>query len=569
MMWQVQYKKWLNYDDLDIQLRETLLDKTEEELEDSFYQDLSFGTGGMRGILGPGTNRLNIYTIRRANAGLATYLKKHYSKDDLKRGVVIAHDNRHLSKEFAMESAKVLGAQGIKSYLFTDLRPTPELSYGVRYLKAIAGIVVTASHNPPNYNGYKIYDEYGCQYTPKYANEIIGYVNNVKDLFSIDFLSVDSLEEKQLIEYIDQTIDDAYIKDLKTIQIHPEVRKDLKIVFTPLHGTSAYMGPRLLNETGYDIYPVKEQMIHDPNFSTVKSPNPEDKSAFRFALNLGKEIKADLLIATDPDADRLGVAVKHGGDYEFLSGNQTGALLIYYILNERKKLHTLPEKGVVFNTIVTSDLGAKIARDFGMDVISTLTGFKFIGEQARYLEKDQRSFIFGYEESYGYVVKDFVRDKDSLQAMLIISEAANYYWQEEKKTLVDKLHDIYEQYGYYLEGLKSIYLEGKSGLERMARIMAHFRENPFSTFLGSDVAYYEDYNVLKRYTQGVEQTIDLELSNVLKFVLDDGRWFVFRPSGTEPKIKIYCGVVSDALSTSKKQVNVLLDELTRLVDEVK
>jgi phosphoglucomutase len=379
---------------------------------------------------------------------------------------------------------------------------------------------------------------------------------------------VDELKKNQLIEYIDEEIDSKYIETLKTIQIHPEVQKALKIVFTPLHGTSAYMGTRLLKETGYDIYPVKEQMINDPNFSTVKSPNPEDKSAFRFALDLGKEIKADLLIATDPDADRLGIAVKHQGEFEFLNGNQTGALLIYYILNERQKLKTLPDKGVVFNTIVTSDLGAKIARDFGMDVISTLTGFKFIGEQARYLEKEDRAFVFGYEESYGYVIKDFVRDKDSLQAMLMVSEAANYYWQNENKTLVDKLYDIYEKYGYYLEGLKSIYLEGKSGNERMARIMSHFREEPFKAFMGSKVVSFEDYLTSKKYVNGVEKTIDLEKSNVLKFILEDGRWFVFRPSGTEPKIKIYSGVVSDSMETSKAQMNALLDALTHAVNEV-
>jgi phosphoglucomutase len=567
-MWQKEYKKWLHYEELDTNLREAMLDKSEKELEDSFYQSLSFGTGGMRGILGPGTNRLNIYTIRRANLGLAKYLIKHYSKKDLKRGVVIAHDNRHLSKDFAKESAKVLGAQGIVTHLFTDLRPTPELSFAVRHLNAIAGIVVTASHNPPNYNGYKIYDEYGCQYTPKYANEIIGYVNEVTDLFSIDTLSFESLEEKQLVHHIDQEIDDAYIEALKTIQIHPEIDKPLKIVFTPLHGTSAMMGSRILSETGYDIYPVKEQMIPDPNFSTVKSPNPEDKSAFDFALNLGKEIKGDLLIATDPDADRLGVAVKDGQSYSFLNGNQTGALLIYYILSQGKKLNTLPEKGVVFNTIVTSDLGAKIARSYGMDVISTLTGFKFIGEQARYLEKDDREFIFGYEESYGYVIKDFVRDKDSLQAMLMISEAANYYFVHENKNLLDKLNDIYDTYGAYLEGLKSIVLEGKDGQERITRIMAYFRENPLNSFMGKSVEYYEDYQNSTRYQNNHTKPIKMGTSNVIKYVLDDQSWFVLRPSGTEPKLKIYAGVVTDDIETSKRAVEDMLKTLIQIVEKV-
>mgnify|MGYP000035345203 CR=1 FL=1 len=566
-MWRKQYKKWINFDDLDTDLRDALLEKNEEELEDSFYRDLSFGTGGMRGILGPGTNRLNIYTIRRANVGLAKYLQTHYTKEALKRGVVIAHDNRHLSKEFAKESAKVLGAYGIKSYLFTDLRPTPELSFAVRHLQAISGIVVTASHNPPNYNGYKIYDEYGCQYTPKYANEIIEYVNQVDDLFSIDFLSIKQLEERDLIEYIDQEIDDAYIDALKTIQIHEDVSKDLKIVFTPLHGTSAYLGSRILEETGYQVHPVKEQMIPDPNFSTVKSPNPEDKSAFRFAQNLGKEIKADLLIATDPDADRLGVAVRHEGDFVFLNGNQTGALLIDYMLKEKKKMGILPEKGVVFNTIVTSDLGAKIARAYGMDVISTLTGFKFIGEQARFLEGSDREFIFGYEESYGYVVKDFVRDKDSLQAMLLISEAANFYHQK-GKTLYDQLIHIYEDYGYYLEALHSVVLEGKSGQERISRIMAHLRENPLDEFMGKSVTCIEDYDLLKRYINDEVEDIQLEQSNVIKYILDDDTWFVLRPSGTEPKLKIYAGVVSDSMERSKDMLNQMLEKLVDIVKKV-
>ncbi|MDA3932343.1 MAG: phospho-sugar mutase [Tenericutes bacterium] len=567
-MWQKEYKKWLDYEDLDTNLREALLEKSESELEEMFYQSLSFGTGGMRGILGPGTNRLNIYTIRRANAGLAKYLKIHYSKEDLKRGVVIAHDNRHLSKDFARESAKVLGAQGIKSYVFTDLRPTPELSFAVRHLNAIAGIVVTASHNPPNYNGYKIYDEYGCQYTPTYANEIIEYVNEVEDLFGIEYETLETLESQGLVDYIDSKIDDAYIQALKTIQIHPEISKELKIVFTPLHGTSAVLGTRILNETGYDIYPVKEQMIPDPNFSTVKSPNPEDKSAFNFAMNLGKEIKADLLIATDPDGDRLGVAVKDNNNFKLLNGNQTGALLIYYLLNEKKKLNTLPEKGVVFNTIVTSNLGAEIARSFNMDVISTLTGFKFIGEQARYLEKEDRKFVFGYEESYGYVIKDFVRDKDSLQAMLMISEAANYYHEKENKSLFDKLKDIYKEYGYYLEDLKSIVLEGKSGKEQISRIMSYFRENPLNEFNGLEVSYYEDFKRSIKVINKKERPIELEKSNVIKYTLDDGSWFVLRPSGTEPKLKLYAGVVTDSFKESEALLKQMLDTLSAMVKKV-
>ena len=568
-MWKEKYESWLNYKDLDSFVRKDLEEKTEKELEDMFYTDLSFGTGGMRGELGAGTNRLNIYTIRRANNGLAEYLVKTYDEDELKRGVVIAHDNRLMSKEFSKESAKVLGAYGIKSYLFHDLRPTPELSYAVRETNALAGIVITASHNPPQYNGYKIYDEHGCQYTPRYANEIIGYVNKTEDLFSIKNLDFTDLLTNDLVEFLDEEMDANYLAAVKTCTVHPTLKKPLKIVFTPLHGTSGYLGERLLKECGYDVNPVKEQMITDPYFSTVKLPNPEEKTAFELAEKLGHKINGDLLIATDPDADRLGIGVLQGEEYLYLSGNQTGALMIYYLLNEMKKEKTLPEKGVVFNTIVTSDLGAKIARSFGMDVISTLTGFKFIGEQARYLEKDDREFVFGYEESYGYVVKDFVRDKDSLQAMLLIAEAASFYKNEEGKTLYEKLLDIYEEYGYYYEGLKSVHLLGKTGQERISRVMDAFRKNSAPEYNNHKVSVKEDYELSNRYVEGRTESIDLPKSNVLKFFLEDGSWFVLRPSGTEPKLKIYAGVIGETLKGGQNQVKALLENVNKIVEKVK
>ncbi|MDD3712727.1 MAG: phospho-sugar mutase [Candidatus Izemoplasmatales bacterium] len=568
-MWKTEYQKWLDYKDLDPNLKDELLSSSEKDLEDMFYTTLSFGTGGMRGILGPGINRLNIYTIRRANNGLAQYLIHTYESKDLLRGVVIAHDNRYMSKEFARESAKVLGAYGIKSYLFTDLRPTPELSFAVSHLNALAGIVVTASHNPPNYNGYKIYDEYGCQYTPRYADVIVDYVNKTGDIFEIKTLSLKELENNNLIEYIDEEIDKAYLDLVKSITINKDLPKPLKIVFTPLHGTSGYLGKRLMEEEGYIVYPVEEQMVNDPNFPTVKLPNPEEKSAFEYAIKLGHKKGADLLIATDPDADRLGIAVWHKDDYILLNGNQTGALLIYYILNEKQKKGILPDKGVVFNTIVTSDLGAKIARSFGMDVISTLTGFKFIGEQARYLEQEDREFIFGYEESYGYVINDGVRDKDSLQAILMISEAANYYLTQENKTLYDKLLEIYEEYGFYLEGLKNIHLLGKEGQEQISRIMDYFRNNPPQQINSRPIVKIEDFLLSERYVKGKIETIDLDKSNVLKYYLDNESWFVLRPSGTEPKLKIYAGVIGDSLTNSHELVDSLLEEvndITRKVD---
>jgi len=568
-MWRDEYLKWINNENLDISLRKELNSKTEKELEDMFYTSLSFGTGGMRGILGPGINRLNIYTIRRANGGLAQYLINKNQEQELNRGVVIAYDNRHMSKEFAFESAKVLGAYGIKSFLFTDLRPTPELSFAVRKLNALAGIVVTASHNPPNYNGYKIYDEHGCQYTPRYANEIIDYVNQIEDLFTIKTETESNLLKNGLLEYIDEEIDLPYLNFLKSIAINKNLEKDIKIVFTPLHGTSGYLGKRLLEEEGYHVFPVKEQMVTDPDFSTVKTPNPEEKEAFELAIALGKKNQAEILIATDPDADRVGVAVFNNGEYILLNGNQTGALLIYYILSERTKNQTLPKKGVVFNTIVTSDLGAKIARGFNMDVISTLTGFKFIGEQARYLENDEREFVFGYEESYGYVIDDGVRDKDSLQAMLMVSEAANYYLKTENKTLYDKLLDIYDQYGYYLEGLKNIHLLGKQGQERITRIMNYFRNNPLDAINQKIIIKIEDFLLSKRYVDEKIENIDLDKSDVLKYYLRDESWFVLRPSGTEPKLKIYAGVIGNSLEDSRKQVRNLLVSVNELVEKVK
>ena len=564
------YNEWLNQKDLDPTLRQELKKMSKVEIEDAFYQNLSFGTGGMRGIIGAGTNRLNLYTIRRANNGLAKYLLETF-KEEVTRGVVIAHDNRFMSREFAIESARVLGAYGIKCYLFDALRPTPELSFAVRYLNAISGIVVTASHNPPNYNGYKIYDEYGCQYTLDYAEKISSLVEETTDLFSIPVAEVSALEESGLLEYIGEAIDNEYLANVKTVQVHPEQEKKVKIVFTPLHGTSAELGLRLLQETGYDVTVVEEQMVHDPMFPTVKSPNPENASAFEMATKLGHEVGADILIATDPDADRLGIAVKNGSEYLYLTGNQTGAILIYYLLNEKKKLGLLPAKGKLFNTIVTSDLGAKIGRSFGYEVVSTLTGFKFIGEQARFLESTDYEFIFGYEESYGYVIKDFVRDKDSLQALLLASEAANYYLTTENKNLYEKLLDIYATYGVHREYLKNIDLAGRTGQERIARIVEHFRNAVVTEVSGIKVAIKEDYQHSKRYQLNNNLVTQLVLpkSNVVKFILTNGSWFVLRPSGTEPKLKIYVGVTDSTIELADKQIEGILADIMQVVDNVK
>ncbi len=564
------YEDWLNYRDLDVSLLKELKKMSKAEIEDAFYQDLSFGTGGLRGILGPGTNRMNIYTIRKANNGLAKYLLLNY-KDEVYRGVVIAYDNRFMSKEFALESAKVLGGYGIKTYLFSSLRPTPELSFAVRYLHAIAGIVITASHNPPKYNGYKIYDEYGCQYTPEYADVIARYVNETEDVFNIPCTEIEALEKEGLFTLIDTEIDDEYLKRVKTVQLNENLEKKIKVVFTPLHGTSAELGLRLLLESGYSVYPVLEQMVHDPKFKTVKLPNPEDPNAFELAIKLAKKENADIAIATDPDADRLGIAVKVGKEYKFLTGNQTGAILINYLLSEKKKRGILPAKGKIFNTIVTSDLGAKIGRSYGYDVFSTLTGFKFIGEQARLIENTDYEFIFGYEESYGYVIKDFVRDKDSLQAMLLAVEAANYYLVAENKTLYDKLLDIYAQYGVYRETLKNIDLTGRIGQERISRIMEYFRNNTLAEIANVKVAIKEDYNLRKRFAMNTSLTSDLVLprSNVVKFILSNNSWFVLRPSGTEPKLKIYIGVTDSSIDLAEAQIDLLLKEIMKIIEDIK
>ncbi len=565
-MYKLEYQKWMSFKGLDNEFLDELKTMKEEEKEDAFYRSLEFGTGGMRGVIGAGINRINTYTIRKANYGFGKYLSLHY-KDEVSRGVVIAHDNRNKSVEFAKESACVLATFGIKAYIFESLRPTPELSFGVRRLNAIGGIVVTASHNPPKYNGYKIYDEEGCQLVPRYADEVIKYVEEVEDVFKIDYVDYEEAIESGMIEIIGKEIDEEYLKLVDTVQLRDNEEKEVKIVFTPLHGTSADIGVRALRNNGYKVIPVEEQMVPDPNFSTVKSPNPENKEAFEYAIRYGKEHNADLLIATDPDADRLGVACLHKGEYILLTGNQTGAILVDYILRTRKEQGTLPVKGMVYNTIVTSELGAKIAKSFGMDVTSTLTGFKFIGEQAKLIEDTDYEFMFGYEESYGYVIKDFVRDKDSIQALLLISEIANI-GKLGGKTLYDYLLFLYEEYGYYYEDLANIALEGVEGENRIKEIMNFFRQNKPSMINSLKVVKVEDYQESIRFIDGREEVIDLPKSNVLKFVMSDNSWFVLRPSGTEPKLKIYIAVLDNSLELSKKKNENIKNEILKIIENI-
>jgi phosphoglucomutase len=560
-----EVQKWLDYKALDQGLKDILNKMDDTELHDAFYKNLEFGTGGMRGIIGPGTNRMNIYTIRKANVGFGEYLKNQYQNQDI--SVVIAHDNRHKSVDFAKASAEVLGALGIKTYLFESLRPTPELSFAVRHLNAKGGIVVTASHNPPNYNGYKIYDEDGCQLVPKYADKVIALVDQVDDLFAIETIDFDTLQAKQLVTYIGEEIDEAYLNKVDEVQLVKKEDKPLKIVFTPLHGTSRKIGLDALERNGFNVIPVEEQMTIDPNFTTVKSPNPENKEAFEYAIKYGLKHQADILIATDPDADRLGVAVWHDGEYKLLTGNQTGAILVHYILHTRKEQGTLPKNGMVYNTIVTSEFGATIAKAFGMEVGSTLTGFKFIGEQAKLIEETDYEFMFGYEESYGYVVKDFVRDKDSIQALLLISEIANV-GKLNNKTLYDYLLFLYETYGYYVEDLVNIVLEGAKGEAKIKEILKHFRNNKPEMVAGQNVVKVEDYLIGKGYEDKKVYDLTLPSSNVLKFFLEDGSWFVLRPSGTEPKLKIYIGVKGDSLDDATSKNEKIKQSTIKIVEAI-
>ncbi|MGG4000408.1 phospho-sugar mutase [Anoxybacillus kestanbolensis] len=568
MTWKATVQKWLSYPHLDEQLKQQLLSMQADEklLEDSFYKNLEFGTGGMRGEIGPGTNRMNIYTIRKASEGLARYIVEK-GEEAKARGVVIAYDSRHKSPEFALEVAKTVGKHGIRAYLFKELRPTPELSFAVRHLGAFAGVVITASHNPPEYNGFKVYGEDGGQIPPTVADVLIEYVNAVEDELAVGVASEQELLKAGLLTYIGEEIDAAYIAQLKTIQLNPElvasVAKDLSIVFSPLHGTANMLVRKGLEAFGFqNVTVVKEQEQPDPNFSTVASPNPEEHAAFALAIEYGAKINADLLMATDPDADRLGVAVKNDkGEYVVLTGNQMGALMLEYLLSQKQAKGILPKNGVVLKTIVTSEIGRAIAAHYGLETIDTLTGFKFIGEKIGEFERTKEyTFQFGYEESYGYLIGDFVRDKDAVQSAIFAAEVAAYY-KAQGKTLYEGLMDIFEKYGYYKESLRSLTLKGKEGAERIAHIMSSFRSQPLREIAGVGVVALEDYAVSKRWENGVEQPLRLPRSNVLKYELANGSWFCVRPSGTEPKAKFYFGVKGK----SQQESDALLAELEQAV----
>ncbi len=555
---------WKAYKNLDADLRKELDSLDDNGLKEAFSVDLAFGTGGMRGILGAGTNRMNIYIVAKATLGFGRYL---LTKSDVAKqmGVAISHDNRHQSVEFARMSAEVLSSLGFRVFLFEALRPTPELSFAVRHFKCIGGIMITASHNPKEYNGYKIYDETGCQLVPADADKVIAEIDKIDDYFNIEH----SLNHN-LIHYIGKDVDDIYINEVKKIILRPNLKKDFKLVYTPLHGTGQVFAPQVLQSVGYDVTPLACQMTCDPDFSGVKTSNPENKEAYDEAIELAKEIGAKIVLATDPDADRLGIAVEHNGEFVLFTGNQTASLVFDYICKTRKELGTLPKDGYMFTTNVSSTLPIAIAEHYGLKTEITLTGFKFIGEKAREMEETGRgTYVFGFEESYGCLVSDCVRDKDSIQAILMLCETAAYY-REKGMDLVDALENIYKEYGYYKEGIANFVMKGLDGAEKIKRVMNFFRTTDIA-LKGFEILAKDDVFLGNKYdlkTDKVEK-INLPKSNVIKYYLTDNMWFVLRPSGTEPKLKVYYGVKGKTQAEADEKLEKLSSEVLAIVNMIK
>ncbi|AVK82742.1 phosphoglucomutase [Lysinibacillus sp. B2A1] len=530
----------------------------EQAVEDRFYQYVSFGTGGMRGVLGAGTNRINVYTIRRVAEGLARYIESN-GEAAKQRGVVIAFDTRHFSYEFACETARVLGAHGIRSYVYKEARPTPQLSFTVRKLNAYAGVVITASHNPKQYNGFKVYGGDGAQLTPQFAEAIIDYMNGIEDIFAIQVKELPFLEQQELVTWLAGDLDDAYLSSLLTLKENQDIALDMKLVYTPLHGAGLVPVSEGLRAFGFqEVHIVEQQAVQDGDFPTVSYPNPEESKAFELAMNLGAQVGADLLLATDPDSDRLGVAVKSGESYELLTGNQLGALLLHYLLSTKQQHGTLPSNGVMLKTIVTSELGTHIAEKFGVMTVNTLTGFKYIAEKiAEYEQTGDYSYVFGYEESYGYLIETFVRDKDAVQVALKVAEMAAFYTKK-GQTLLDGLQSLFEQFGTYQEALVSQVFEGKNGQEEMKAILNNLRQNAPTSIGGIAVKRFEDYLTgISTLADGTTENITLPKENVLKYVLEDSSWVAIRPSGTEPKCKFYFGVVGQTAEEAKDKLKRL------------
>lgn len=566
MDFNTEYLKWVKFDGLEKEIKMELnqLEGNSNKIKDLFYKHLEFGTGGMRGEIGVGTNRLNIYTVRRAVTGLANYIESKGIEAKMK-GVVIAYDCRFKSEEFAKEIVQVLGHYGVRTFLFDSLRPTPELSFAVRHLKAFAGIVITASHNPPQYNGIKIYGEDGGQMPLEMAEDITTFINAIDNELLLPFTDLNNLVNHGNVVMIGKEVDEAYLNVLNTIRLSQQNSSNLKIVFSPLHGTAHHLIPEVLKRAGYEnLIVVEEQMSPDPEFSTVSSPNPEDHDAFEYAIQYGEKYNADLLLATDPDADRLGVAVRDNkGLYRILTGNQTGALMLEYLLRTKSELNMLSSNGSVIKTIVTSEIGKDIADTYNVSTINTLTGFKFIGEKIHDFEKmGGIDFLFGYEESCGYLIGDFVRDKDAVQAALFITEVANDYNQK-GMTLYDGLQSIWNRYGFYQEDLISLTLKGQEGALKIQEMIESVRKTPIDSIGGLKVIAMEDYlsKIKVNLKSGEKSHLKFPSSNVIKLLLENDAWITLRPSGTEPKIKFYFGVKEQTLKDSEKRLELLKDEM--------
>ena len=571
MSYQENYQKWVDFAELPDYLRQDLENMDEKTKEDAFYTNLEFGTAGMRGLIGAGTNRINIYVVRQATEGLARLIESK-SGNEKERGVAIAYDSRHFSPEFAFESAAVLAKHGIKSYVFESLRPTPELSFAVRHLNCFAGIMVTASHNPAPFNGYKVYGEDGGQMPPHDADALTTYIRAIENPFAVEVADVETEKTSGLIEVIGEAVDVEYLKEVRDVNINPalieEFGKDMKIVYTPLHGTGEMLARRALAQAGFDsVQVVEAQATPDPDFSTVKSPNPESQAAFALAEELGRQVGADVLVATDPDADRVGVEVlQKDGSYLNLSGNQIGAIMAKYILEAHKNAGTLPENAALCKSIVSTDLVTKIAESYGATMFNVLTGFKFIAEKIQeFEEKHNHTYMMGFEESFGYLIKPFVRDKDAIQAVLVVAELAAYY-RSRGLTLADGIEEIYKEYGYYAEKTISVTLSGVDGAEQIKAIMAKFRNNAPKEWNATAITVVEDFKAqTATAADGTVTNLTTPPSDVLKYTLADGSWIAVRPSGTEPKIKFYIAVVGETNEESQAKITNIEAEINAFV----
>lgn len=571
MSYQENYQKWVDFVELPDYLRQDLENMDEKTKEDAFYTNLEFGTAGMRGLVGAGTNRINIYVVRQATEGLARLIESK-GGNEKERGVAIAYDSRHFSPEFAFESAAVLAKHGIKSYVFESLRPTPELSFAVRRLNCFAGIMVTASHNPAPFNGYKVYGEDGGQMPPHDADALTTYIRAIENPFAVEVADVETEKASGLIEVIGEAVDVEYLKEVKDVNINPalieEFGKDMKIVYTPLHGTGEMLARRALAQAGFDsVQVVEAQATADPDFSTVTSPNPESQAAFALAEELGRQVGADVLVATDPDADRVGVEVlQKDGSYLNLSGNQIGAIMAKYILEAHKNAGTLPENAALCKSIVSTDLVTKIAESYGATMFNVLTGFKFIAEKIQeFEEKHNHTYMMGFEESFGYLIKPFVRDKDAIQAVLVVAELAAYY-RSRGLTLADGIEEIYKEYGYYAEKTISVTLSGVDGAEQIKAIMAKFRNNAPTEWNATAITVVEDFKAqTATVADGTVTNLTTPPSDVLKYTLADGSWIAVRPSGTEPKIKFYIAVVGETNEESQAKITNIEAEINAFV----